>query len=123
MTTEFAVSDEKNQWLQRKMNALGIREEDLEETFCRSSGKGGQHVNKTASRVQLRHKPTGIQVSCMQERSQSINRFLVRRELLEKIEAAAGVKTPEMARREKLRKQKKRRARRSINQAGPGEAL
>jgi hypothetical protein len=111
----FAVSEEKNRWLQRKMTELGIREEDLEENFVRSSGNGGQHVNKTSSCVQLKHKPTGIQVVCMKERSQSVNRFVARRELLERIEAASGVKTAEMKRIEKLKKQKDRRRRRSPN--------
>lgn len=110
---EFAVSEEKNRWLRLKMAQLGVREEDLDETFVRSSGNGGQHVNKTSSCVQLKHKPTGIQISCMRERSQSVNRFLARRELLERIETASGVQTPEMKRIEKLRKQKDRRRRRS----------
>jgi protein subunit release factor B len=111
---EFAVSEEKNLWLKRKMAELGVREEDLEETFVRSSGHGGQHVNKTSTRVQLRHIPTGISVSCMRERSQSLNRFLARRELLERIEAGMGIKTPEMKRIERLQKQKDRRRRRAV---------
>jgi protein subunit release factor B len=110
---EFAVSDEKNRWLQLKMAELGVREADLAENFVRSSGNGGQHVNKTSSCVQLKHMPTGITVTCMRERSQSLNRFLARRELLERIEAASGAITPEMKRIEKLRKQKDRRRRRS----------
>lgn len=110
---DFAVSEEKNRWLRTKMAELKVREEDLDESFVRSSGNGGQHVNKTSSCVQIKHKPTGIIVSCMRERSQSVNRFLARRELLERIEAASGVITPEMKRIEKLRKQKDRRRRRS----------
>ena len=109
----FAVSEEKNRWLRQKMSALMVREEDLEESFVRASGNGGQHVNKTSSCVQLKHKPTGLTVVCMRERSQSANRFLARRELLERIEAAAGVVTKEMKRVEKIRKQKARRRRRS----------
>ncbi len=112
---EFAVSEEKNRWLQLKMAELEVREEDLEETFVRSSGHGGQHVNKTSTRVQLRHIPTGIIVSCMRERSQSVNRFLARRELLERIEALSGKQTPEMKRIERLRKQKDRRRRRTAS--------
>lgn len=112
---EFAVSDEKNRWLRLKMTELGVREEDLDEAFVRSSGNGGQHVNKTSSCVQIKHKPTGIQVRCMRERSQSVNRFLARRELLERIEAASGIMTPEMKRIAKLRKQKDRRKRRASN--------
>ena len=112
--TEFAVSAEKNRWLRQKMSELGVREEDIMESFVRSSGNGGQHVNKTSSCVQLKHTPSGILVTCMRERSQSVNRFLARRELLERIEAASGVITPEMKRIEKLRKQKARRRRRAV---------
>lgn len=112
---EFAVSEEKNRWLRAKMAELGVREEDLTENFIRSSGNGGQHVNKTSSCVQLKHVPSGIMVTCMRERSQSVNRFLARRELLEQIETASGVVTPEMKRIEKLRKQKDRRRRRAVH--------
>ncbi len=108
----FAVSDAKNEWLQKKMTEMAVREEDIEETFVRSSGAGGQHVNKTSTCVQLRHIPSGICVSASQERSQSLNRFLARRELLERLEALQGVKTREMKRIERLRKQKDRRRRR-----------
>lgn len=110
---EFAVSEEKNRWLQLKMAELGVREEDLQETFVRSSGRGGQHVNKTSTCVQLRHIPSGIIVSASRERSQSVNRFLARRELLERIEALSGKPTPETKRIERLRKQKDRRRRRT----------
>jgi protein subunit release factor B len=110
----FAVSEEKNRWLRLKMAELQVREEDLEETFVRSSGNGGQHVNKTSTCVQLRHIPSGISVSVSRERSQSINRFLARRELLERIEAASGVLTQEAKRIERLRKQKDRRRRRTV---------
>jgi protein subunit release factor B len=111
---DFAVSEEKNRWLQRKMTELQVREEDLEETFVRSSGNGGQHVNKTSTCVQLRHIPSGICVSASRERSQSVNRFLARRELMERLEAGSGVQTPEMRRVERLRKQKDRRRRRTV---------
>lgn len=111
---DFAVSDEKNRWLQNKMAELQVREEDLQESFVRSSGNGGQHVNKTSTCVQLRHLPSGICVSVSRERSQSVNRFLARRELLERIEALSGVQTPEMKRIERLRKQKDRRRRRTV---------
>lgn len=109
----FAVSEEKNRWLKLKMLEMGVSEDDFEENFVRSSGNGGQHVNKTSSCVQLKHKPTGLSVSCMKERSQSINRFLARRELLERLEATSGKVTPEMKLIEKIRKQKDRRRRRS----------
>ncbi len=110
----FSVSEEKNRWLREQMAALGIREEDLEEKFVRSSGKGGQHVNKTSTCVWLRHIPTGVEVKCMVERSQSVNRFLARRELLEKVALFMGQSTPRESKEEKARKQKARRRRRSV---------
>ena len=109
----FSVSEEKNRWLRERMAALGIREEELEERFVRSSGKGGQHVNKTSTCVWLRHIPTGIEVKCMAERSQSLNRFLARRELLEKIALLKGLSTPRSLEQDKERRRKARRQRRS----------
>src|ERR1700741_3353186 len=104
------ISADKQNALYAKMQSLGIFEHDIDESFVRSSGAGGQHVNKTASCVQLLHRPTGIQVKCQQDRSQSINRYLARRLLLEKIEAEIlGRKTEEQQKREKIRRQKRRR--------------
>ncbi|MSM39985.1 MAG: peptide chain release factor-like protein [Geobacter sp.] len=105
----FAVSEEKNRQLREAMAALGIREEDLEERFVRSSGAGGQHVNKTATCVWLKHRPSGLEVKCMRDRSQSVNRFLARRELVERLAAQAGQVTPRGAEQEKLRRQKAKR--------------
>ncbi|UFS72445.1 peptide chain release factor-like protein [Geomonas sp. RF6] len=110
---DFAVSPEKNRWLKERMALLGVKEEDLEERFIHASGKGGQHVNKSSSCVYLKHLPTGIEVKCMEDRSQSLNRFLARRYLLEKMEEAAGVPSKKSAKEEKLRRQKARRKRRS----------
>ena len=96
------------------MNSLGIYERDIEESFVRSSGAGGQHVNKTSTCVQLLHRPTGIIVKCQQDRSQTINRFLARRLLLERIERQIlGRKTAEQQLHEKIRRQKRRRSRRA----------
>lgn len=94
------------------MDALGIREADIIEKFVRSSGRGGQKVNKTASCVYLKHLPTGIEVKCMTERSQSVNRFLARRRLVEEVEATMGMKNRRAAMAEKMKKQKARRQRR-----------
>src|SRR3989338_795458 len=72
--------------LEKKMLALGVREEDIIESFIRSSGPGGQNVNKTATCVYLKHLPTGLEVKCQRQRSQLLNRNLARHILLSKIE-------------------------------------
>ena len=113
VTLIFAVSPEKNEALRRRMEALGVREEDLAERFVRSTGKGGQHVNKTSTCVQLLHRPSGIEVQCMGERSQSLNRFFARRLLLERIEEARGLKTAKADAAERIRRQKARRGRKA----------
>jgi len=119
--TSFAVSEEKNRWLRAKMETLGIQEKDIEEKFVRSAGRGGQKVNKTSSCVYLKHIPTGVEVKCMQERSQSLNRFLARRELISKIEFQSGQRTVENLRIEKVRKQKSKRKRRAALKYGLDE--
>ena len=113
MPPTFAVSPEKNEELRRRMAALGVREEDLEESFVRSSGKGGQHVNKSSTCVQLLHRPSGIEVKCMAGRSQSLNRFFARRLLLERIAAARGLKTARTDALTRIRRQKSRRGRKA----------
>lgn len=110
---DFAVSVEKNRWLKERMELLGVSEQDLEERFIHSSGSGGQHVNKSCSCVYLKHIPTGVEVKCMEARSQSLNRFFARRYLLEKVEALSGAVTKKDLTAEKLRRQKARRKRRS----------
>jgi protein subunit release factor B len=109
----FAVSEEKNKWLREKMKALEIHEEDFIEKFVRSSGKGGQKVNKTSTCVYLKHIPTGIEVKCMKDRSQSINRFLARRGLIERIEDLSGNVTCRDLRVKKIRKQKAKRTKKT----------
>ena len=112
-TPAFAVSEYKYRQLLARMAELHIREEDLEEHFVRSAGNGGQHVNKTSSAVQVRHLPTGIEARCSRERSQSLNRFLARRELLEKIARSRGLPTRNDQEAARIRKQKNRRNRRT----------
>ncbi len=109
----FAVSEEKNKWLQEKMEALGIYEKDIKEQFVRSSGRGGQKVNKTSTCVYLKHIPTGIEVKWMEERSQSLNRFLARRELVRRIEKLSGQLPPGEIKIEKVKKQKLKRKKRA----------
>jgi protein subunit release factor B len=110
----FGVSKEKEKSLLEKMERLGIFEKDLEEKFIRSSGKGGQHVNKVATCVYLKHVPTGTEVKCQQERSQALNRFLARRILADKIEfEIEGKKSEEQQRIAKIRRQKRKRSQRA----------
>jgi peptide chain release factor len=109
----FAVSEEKNRWLQQRMEALGIQEKDIEEKFVRSSGRGGQKVNKASTCVYLRHIPTGFEIKCMKGRSQSLNRFLARRELVRRVEKGSGRMTSEKVATEKARRQKSKREKRA----------
>ena len=110
----FPVRPGKEQALFERMKELGVRAEDLEEKFIRSGGPGGQHVNKVSTCVVLVHRPSGLAVRCQQDRSQSMNRFLARRLLLDRIEAARrGLVSARQAEAEKIRRQKRRRSRRS----------
>ncbi len=110
----FNISPEKEKALETRMEQLGVKEDDLRETFIRSSGPGGQKVNKTASCVYLVHLPTGLSVKCQRERSQVLNRFIARRILLDRIERRQmGFIEAEKQKIEKIKRQKRRRSRRS----------
>ncbi len=110
----FTISAEKEKALLERMRQLQVSEKDLEETFVRASGPGGQKVNKTSSCVFIRHIPTGLSVKCQRERSQAINRFLARRILLDKIERLQkGIVSREKERIEKIRRQKRKRSKRA----------
>jgi protein subunit release factor B len=112
--TSFPVNPEKAQHLSERMAALGVRESDIEESFVRSGGHGGQNVNKTSTCVMLLHRPTGLQVKCQETRQQGLNRFIARKLLLDKIEQQqTGKVAAEQARMEKIRRQKRKRSRRA----------
>jgi peptide chain release factor len=93
--------------LAERMRKLEIREADLEQSFARSSGPGGQNVNKVSTAVTLRHLPSGISVTVQDSRSQAVNRKLARERLLDTIEnARARQRMAEIANREKERRRK-----------------
>ena len=90
-----------------RMRKLEISETDLKETFARSSGPGGQNVNKVSTAVTLRHLPTGLSVTVQDSRSQALNRKLAWERLLDAIEnAREEQRMAEVAKREKERRRK-----------------
>ncbi len=120
--------------IDERLRQLGTRAEDVDERFVRGSGPGGQKINKTSSTVWLRHRPTGVEVRCQAERSQSANRETAWRELCEKLEArvrasskavvqareAERRRTRQKSRGQKIRmiETKKRRAKRKATRGG-----
>jgi protein subunit release factor B len=110
----FPVSVEKEAQLARRMAGLGVSEADIEESFVRSGGHGGQNVNKTSTCVMLIHRPTGLQVKCQETRQQGLNRYIARRLLLDKIEERKnGFIAAKRAEIERIRRQKRKRSRRA----------
>jgi protein subunit release factor B len=98
--------------IQSRLHAIGVAASDVEEKFIRGGGPGGQKINKTSSTVWLRHRPTGIEVRCQAERSQSANRELAWRELCDKLEARIRAQADAAQQgREKERRQTRQKSR------------
>ncbi|MBI9016402.1 MAG: peptide chain release factor-like protein [Phycisphaerae bacterium] len=114
--TDFGITEKKANQLFKRMAEAGLTEDDMIEQFIRGSGPGGQKINKTASCVYLKHKPTGFEVKMQRERSQPLNRYYARKRMCELLEEKVlGHKSPAAIKDEKIRKQKQRRKRRKKN--------
>ncbi len=98
--------------LRARFVSLGVRPEEVEERFVRGAGAGGQKINKTSSTVWLRHRPTGVEVRCQRERSQSVNRLLAWSELADKLAwRRADAANKKQAERELVRRQTRQKSR------------
>lgn len=97
--------------LRARFVSLGVRADDVAEQFIRGAGAGGQKINKTSSTVVLRHLPTGVEVRCQRERSQSVNRLLAWAELADKLEwQRAEAANQRQAARELARRQTRQKS-------------
>lgn len=106
------ISPEKILAQEKRMLALGIREEDLVEKFITGSGSGGQKINKTSSCVYLKHEPSGQEVKCQRERSRELNRYLARKELCDRLDQIQnGAISKRQQEIEKIRRQKRQKSR------------
>ena len=109
----FPVTQKKAEQLHQRMEACGLREADIDESFITGGGPGGQKVNKTATCVCLVHRPTGLAVKMQKSRSQPMNRFLARRRMCELLEEKKlGPASPRNLEQSRIRRQKDRRRRR-----------
>ena len=113
MSISFPVSPEKQNQLLTRMAKLQIKESDLEESFTRSGGKGGQNVNKVSTAVHLKHKLSGIEVKCSIHRTQGLNRYKARDILCDKLEEKKNPKESKIhLEREKIIKTKVKKEKR-----------
>ncbi len=114
----MAIGQKKWAALKLRMLECGVKKDDIEEKFIKSSGRGGQKVNKASCAVFIKHIPTGISIKCGSERSQELNRFLALRRLLDRIESRNPQFTSEkMKNISRIKKQKRKRRKRAIMKA------
>jgi protein subunit release factor B len=112
--SDAPVTPQKKEALRERIDRLGVDLPAVEEQFIRGQGPGGQKINKTSMGVQLRYAPLELVVKCARERSQSLNRFLALRELVDQVEMQQDpAASRRLQEREKIRRQKRRRARRA----------
>ncbi len=113
------VTDRTKAELAKRMQKCNLFEKDIEEKFVRSSGAGGQKVNKSSTCVHLKHIASGLAVKVQKSRSQGLNRYYARKRMCELLEnKLLGKESPEAKRIEKIRKQKDRRKRKIIQKKG-----
>ena len=110
----FGITERKKEELEQRMRQCSLFEKDITETFVRSSGSGGQKVNKTSTCVHLTHIPSGLSVKMQKSRSQGLNRYYARKRMCELLEnKLLGKESADAKRIEKIRKQKDRNRRRT----------
>jgi len=102
----------KDKELEKRMKKNKVFKKDVKEEFVRSSGPGGQNVNKVSTCVMLAHVPTGIKVKCQKERTQKANRHKAWVMLVDKVEKA---KKEEEALKKYSVEKKKRQGRKKPN--------
>jgi len=122
--TQFGISVEKNKELRRSMLRMKIFEKDIKESFVRSSGPGGQNVNKVSTCVCIHHLPTGIQIKSQQARTQGLNRYKARCRLMAKIEQKESEKQQRISKeRHKKKRQNRKRSKRLKEKILEGKRL
>jgi protein subunit release factor B len=113
-SARFPITPQKAELLAERLRKVGVREDDLDEQFVHSGGKGGQNVNKVATCVVLVHRPSGTMVKCQEARTQGMNRYWARQRLAEKLETALlGQESAREQEIERIRRQKRRRSRKA----------